>query len=296
MIFKITIGSWIGIALLFQQTAFADSHDWQVKTDAQAMYGVYNASILRKDITSAGLMLSADYLETGGVTLGAMATQLNFNDTTTLNQQALYISLRKHSYFDALSGPLSLRVDTHLINNDDPTNSTSATVVASVLSFSNYDKTFYIDTGYAYSMYPQELSIEQWTPTFGFSFGQSSHWIQLRGYFIKPSNSLLAQNKSETSAIEMKWTHWLAPTTGLSLEHVQLIALGGERIYAVDYDSAAVYNVSDIQQGTLAVSSQWRLSESTHLIFAAGQELYTNATLSNNYNNTYAYLNISSQW
>ncbi len=280
-----------------QGNALAESGDWQVKADTQGSYGKYSGSIKRKSLLSVGAIVSADYLEQGGFSLGGNYTKLTFNAGSTLNQQSVYGSIHYNVYLDALSGPLTLRVDGHGINNNDATGNTdNVNVIAPQISFLNYSKTFYIDLGYARSSYKNNLTVDQWTPTLGMGFNDGADWLQVRGYFIKPSNKLRAQNVSRTSAADVKWMHWLAPDAWLGLEKVQLAGLFGDRIYAVDGDAAAVYNLADVQKGSLSLALQWRLSQSLHLMLAGGNEQYLDKTINDSYNNRYAYIDLSTQW
>ena len=280
-----------------QGNALAESADWQVKSDVQGSYGKYSGSINRKSLLSAGAIISADYLEKGGFSLGGNYTKLTFNAGSNLNQQSVYGSIHYNVYLDALPGPLTLRLDGHGINNNDTTGNTdNVKVIAPQISFLNYSKTFYIDLGYARSSYKNNLTVDQWTPTLGMGFNDGADWLQVRGYFIKPSNKLRAQNVSRTSAADVKWTHWLAPDAWLGLEKVQLAGLLGDRIYAVDGDAAGVYNLADIQKGSVSLALQWKLSQSLHLMLAGGNERYLDNTINDSYNNRYAYIDISTQW
>jgi len=279
------------------QLSAAAEGDWSVKTDVQALYGNYSGSQQRSSLSSGGLILSADYLEKGGFSLAANYTRLAFKAGNNINQQGYYANARYNFYFDALPGPITLRLDGHLINNNDITGNTdNVKVIAPQISFMNYAKTFYIDFGYARSSYKNNLNVDQFTPTLGFGFNGGADWFQVRGFFIKPSNRLRAQNKSNTAAVDVKWSHWFAPGSWHGLEKIQLGGLFGERIYAVDNDAAAVYNLADIQRGSLSLALQWRLTESLHVMLMGGNERYLNNTISDTYNNRFAYIDISKTW
>ncbi|MFQ5354902.1 MAG: hypothetical protein ACE5DY_00190 [Mariprofundaceae bacterium] len=286
-----------GFMLNMQYACMAAEGDWSVKTDVQGIYGNYSGSANRSSIAGGGLILSADYLEQGGFSLGGNYTRLKFNTMNDINQQALYGSLHYNLYFDAIPGPLTLRIDGHSIYNNDITGDTDhVKVIAPQFSFMNYAKTLYVDFGYAYSKYLNNLEVHQFTPTFGFAFNDSSDWIQLRGYFIDPSNSLRAQSKNNTTAVEAKWMHWFDPGAWHRLEKLQVSGLAGERIYAVDGDAAVVYNLADIQRGSLSLGLQWRLAESFRLLMVGGNENYLNNNIGDSYDNRFLYLNISKQW
>jgi len=290
--------TFIASLICAQHTSLAAESAWSTKTDVQAIYGSYGSALSRKSITSGGLILSANYLEQGGFAFGGSYTKLAFkNVTSDINQQSYYGSMHYNVYLDAIPGPLTLRLDGHGINNNDTSGNTdNVRVVAPQLSFLNYDKTFYTDLGYAYSVYQNNLKVHQLTPTIGFGFNALSDWVHLRGYFIKPSNALRAQGKNSTAALEAKWTHWFAPGSWHRLENIQLSGLMGERIYAVDHDAATVYNLADIQRGSISLALQWRLTETLSLMLMGGNENYLNNTASDSYSNRYGYLNLSTQW
>ena len=289
-------GLMTGLMGMQQQSLAADG-DWSVKTDVQALYGNYSGSLQRSSLSSGGLIVSSDYLDKGGFSVAANYARLAFKTGNNINQQGYYANARYHLYVDALPGPITLQLDGHLINNNDLTGNTdNVKVIAPQISFINYAKTFYIDFGYARSTYKNNLNVNQFTPTIGFGFNGGSDWVQARGFFIKPSNRLRAQNKSSTSAADVKWSHWFAPGAWHHLEKIQLGGLFGERIYAVDNDAAAVYNLADIQRGSLSLALQWRLAESLSLMLMGGNERYLNNTIGNSYNNRFAYIDISKSW
>jgi len=283
--------------MTMQQLSVAAEGDWSVKTDVQALYGNYSGSQQRSSLSSGGLILSSDYLEKGGFSLAANGTRLVFKTGNNINQQGYYANARYNLYFDALPGPMTLRLDGHLINNNDISGNTdNVKVIALQISFINYAKTFYVDLGYARSSYQNNLHVDQFTPTLGFGFNGGADWFQVRGFFIKPSNRLRAQNKGSTAAVDVKWSHWFAPGAWHRVEKMQLGGLFGERIYAVDNDAAAVYNLADIQRGSLSLSLQWKLAESLHLMLMGGNERYLNNTIGDSYNNRFAYIDISKSW
>ena len=275
----------------------AEESDWSVSMDKQGIYGSYSGSNNRDSIIGAGVLLDANYLERGGIAIGGSFTKLSFNAGNEIDQKALYGSLHYNLHLDAIPGLLTLRIDGHGISNNDVSGDTdNVRVIAPQLSFMNYDKTFYTDLGYAYSVYQNNLKVHQFTPTIGFGFNASADWIQLRGYFVDPSNPLRAQNKNSTTAVEAKWTHWFEPGSWYRPEMAQITGLAGERIYAVDGDAAIVYNLADIQQGSASLSLQWRVSESMKLMLIGGNERYLDNTIADTYDNRLIYLNISNQW
>jgi hypothetical protein len=287
----------LAFASLLITPGLSAAEDWTVKSDIQGVYGDYSNSSQRNSFVSGGVFVAADYLDQGGFSLGAAYSRVNYKVGDDINQQSYFGSVRYNIFADALPGKLSLRVDGHLINNDDATGDTGKVkAVAPVISFINFSKTIYADFGFTYSRYQNNLTVKQYTPTLGFGLNDGADWIQLRGYLIDPSNALRAQNKSTTSAVDIKYTHWFAPDAWLAIHSIQLNVLAGERIYAVDGDAAAVYNLADIQRGSYSLGLQWRVGENMKLLLIGGYERYLNNLISETYNNRFAYFNISSEW
>jgi hypothetical protein len=271
--------------------------DWTVKSDVQGSYAGYSSSTLRNSFTSGGVLISADYLDRGGITLGGNLSSVNFKVGNDINQQSAFVSLWHNIFADVLPGVLTLRLDGHFINNDDATGDTDGVkVFAPRISFLNFDKTFYLDMGYAHSTYRNNLTVNQYSPTIGFGFNAGADWLQLRVWLIDPSNSLRAQNINSTTALEIKLTHWLAPDAWLGVDNIRTNILLGKRIYAVDGDAAAVYNLADIQRDSISFGAQWRLTESVGLLLFAGHERYLNNTISDAYASNYVYANLSAEW
>ena len=222
-----------------------------------------------------------------------------------MRQNGGYLSGRLNFTPDLLPGRLTVRADVHIADNDDITNETDKVrVFAPQVSFLSFDKTKYLDLGYAHSSYGDSnigngsLSVSQWTPTVGFGFNQGADWLQVRLYAVRISNERRSLNDSSTEAVEAKWTHYFLAPTGLIPEHVQLGALVGKRIYAVDGDTAALYNLADMQRGGVLAGAQWKIASNFHLLLNGGYDRYeTQVTgVSNKYNGEYIYTGVIAKW
>lgn len=288
----------IALATLVSSGSSFAQGDWEWKADLQGSYGSYQGSTLRDDVSSVGALLGGDYLDSGGFTVGYNYTVVRLKaPTDDIKQNNLFLSGRLNFTPDALPGRLTGRLDVHFANNDDPTGNTDeVTVIAPQISFLSYDKNLYLDLGYARSNYQNDLDLDQWTPTVGIGMNQGADWLQGRVYYIRSSNSARSQGKSQTTALEAKYTHYFGPNGPLALSNVQLGGLFGERIYAVDGDAGVLYNLADLQKGSLTFGGQWAFSESSHLLLMGGVEKYRNEIISDSYNNVFVYLNYSSQF
>ncbi len=272
--------------------------EWDVKMDAQGSYGDYSNSALREDIWSTGVFVAADYLDSVGVTAGYNRIEVNFkNGIATLTQNAYFASVRKHFTPDALPGRLTLRLDGHWVDNNDPTDaSDDGKIVAPQIAYLAFDKSFYADVGYAYSNYAGNLDLHQVTPTIGFGFNQNSDWLQLRGYFIYSSNTARTQGKRDTYAAELKLTHYFSPDAILNISRLQATVLAGERIYAVDADTADVYNLADTQEEAFSLAGIWDLNDSWSMQLVGSYSNYQFGPLGDDYSNRSVFLNISKSW
>lgn len=271
---------------------------WKVKTAVQGTYLGYANSQYRDSLHEEGAVVSADYLDEGGVTVGYTHTELNFkNNQPRLDQNAYFLSGRKHFYVDALKGKITLRADGHFIDNTDPSNDTDdVSVGATQASFTSYDKKYYADFGYAYSHYQNKLHVQQYTPTVGLGLFEGNGWLQLRGYFIETSNPDRAQGLSSTQAAEIKYTHWLTPDGYLKPSNLQLGGLVGRRFYTVDMDAGAVANLADVQTGGVTAGAEWKLSENGKLLLLGGNNFSKNRTAGDSYSGAFGYLNANFIW
>lgn len=272
--------------------------EWTTTAGAQAVYGSYSGSAQRDTITGYGAVVSSDYLERGGFTLGMNRTEINMNPgVEDIDQNALFASGKLNFTPDGVAGRLTGRLDVHVIDNDDASDDTDGVkAYAPQVSFLSYDKRRYFDLGYAYSKYRNDLNVNQWTPTVGFALNDGADWVQLRGWFIDPSNTVRAQGKKTTSALEAKLTHWFGTDKPLGLDNVRVSARVGERIYAVDQDAGAVANLSDIQRGGVSLGGEWKFGKSMSVLAILSRDNYHNSIFSDDYSLTSAYIWVAGTW
>ena len=258
----------------------------------------YNNSQYRDSLYEAGTTVSADYLESGGVTLGYTHSGLSYkNNQPRLDQDAYFLSGRKHFHVDSLSGKITLRVDGNFITNTDPTQNTNNVKVWAIqTSYLSYDKQYYADFAYARSYYQNNLRVDQYTPTVGLALFDNAGWLQLRGYFIETSNPDRAEGLSSSQAAEIKYTHWLEPDSIFKPSNLQLGGMVGRRLYTVDMDAGSVANLADVQTGGITTGVEWRLGEHGKLLLLGGNNFYKNRTAGDSYAGAFGYINTSFTW
>ncbi len=254
---------------------------WTFKLTPQVVYGAYTGSPTRDRMAGVGLFLDGQHSHRGGFVLGFNHGEYLFKPgNPDIRQNEVFTSGRFSFSPAGLPGKLTARIDYQYLDNDDPTRATDGVhVVAPQLSFLSADKTWYLDLGYARSDYADStllaggLTVHQWTPTVGFGLNQGFDWVQLRAYVIDSSNPARSQNKDATGALEVKWFHYFT-RGGWTPERIQLGALAGNRIYAVDGDAAVVYNLADLQKGSVSLNVQWGLGKSTSLMIGGSYERF----------------------
>jgi len=293
-------------AMLMASTSYTQAvpERWFVRSDLQGLMSTYAGAQQRKDLQNFGLFVRADYLDRGGITGGYNRTALSFEDSSQdITQDNLFLSGRWHVRPDWARGQVTLRLDGHAISNDDVSNETDdVVVIAPQISYLNYEQTFYADLGFSASSYgdslliPEQLDVDQLTPTLGFGFNDQRDWLQLRAFLIDVSSPERAQNQEDTAALEVKWTHWATPPGLLGLDNLRFSVLLGERMFAVDPDAGGVYNLSDLQTGGASIGGEWAVSERSRILLLVGVEQYENQTLNDDYRSTFMYLNFTHEW
>ncbi|MEE9424690.1 MAG: hypothetical protein V3V18_06890 [Methylococcales bacterium] len=280
--------------IFFTSVAFGES-SWNYRLDIPGEGGVYSNSRFRNAIAGAGLFVRADH-PAGGVTLGYNRTRINFKaGIGDIDQDDWFVSGRLHFQPALLTGKLSTRLDIYRVDNNDPGDFTDdVVVIAPQVSWINQNQSLYFDLGYAHSIYRHHLDINQFTPTVGFAFNQKYDWIQLRSYLIHSTDSLRSQGKSETIAVEAKWTHYFGHDMPLgALENIKIGLLAGERVFAVDGDTADVFNLSNTQKGSVSLTTQWALTDNQKLLFGFSLSRYKNGFVGDTYILPLAYANYS---
>jgi hypothetical protein len=276
------------------------SGPWYLSTTPQVVYEGYSGSDERDSLTGIGLFLDADYLEKAEFTAGYNYTRVEFKSgTSSIDQNTWFLSGRWNFYPDQVPGKVTARLDGYIIDKDDEdlTGSTdNVKVIAPMVSFVNHSKTRYLDIGYAYSDYGSSSSVNQFTMTGSFAFGQHDDWLQLRAYYMDLSGDLRDRGTNDTTALEVKWTRRLQSRALLGMDTAHVGALLGNRVLAVDPDAAVVYNLSDKQTGSIFGSGEWKLNNQWRALVAAGVEGYENNLINDDYTGYYIYSNLKYDW
>jgi hypothetical protein len=142
----------------------------------------------------------------------------------------------------------------------------------------------------------RQLRIDQLAPTIGFGFAERRDWLQLRAYLISASIPSLAAGEKDSTALELKWTHWPIGGGLLGLNNYRFSLTAGDRMFAVDPDAGSVYNLAEVQTGSLSIGGEWAPSDRNRIMLLLGTEQYENQSLGRDYSSAFVYLNLSHRW
>ncbi len=263
----------------------AHAQEWSVHLSPNYTTGRYASSEDRSYLIERGLSVSANYGTQGGMSLAWSNAYVAFSNFAATDQYNLSLSGNYNFTVPSAPGRWNVRLDMHGIRNNDSTENTDKVrALAPQVSWTSVDGKFYGDLGYARTLYQNNLSATQYTPTFGFGLNDGYDWVQLRGYFISGLNPARAVGKSSTTATEVKWTHYTSSNAyALVPASFSVGLVGGERLYAVDMDAQSVANLSDIHTGTANLGMVWKLGKQANLFVLVGQARFRKVATDNNY-------------
>jgi hypothetical protein len=308
---------------------------WSIQTDIQGFLNSYTGTADRERLANVGLFLHANYFERAGITAGYNRTVVNGSPgVADVHQNNRFLSGRFSMTPDRLSGRLTVRLDKHSISNDDGVHQSSSgngsnggspgpgsgpgpgqgsapgsiagtgrvDASAAQISYLNFPGTFYWDLGFAKSEYKdlnldgRKLEIDQLTPTIGLAFNDRRDWLQLRAYLIDASIPALALGKGDTTALELKWTHWPLGGGVLGFDNYRVGVMAGDRVFAADPDAGSLFNLAERQTGIVSIGGEWAVTERSRILVLIGSESYKNSLLARDYRSTFLLLNLSHRW
>jgi len=275
-------------ALFFGGTAcWAASPD--VYLSGSVTYGDYMKSIERDYILTERVNLSVIPDLTSGLTFHFENVKLSKNaGYEDINQNQYGISGYKAVPVEAVNGYLGGRLDVQYLNSDDAlTDNTAIPYVA--FTYKSNDGGLYLDLGYAHSAY-NHPDVNQYTATVGASLLNGKSWSQTRFYVIDLNETTQGQNT--TYAVEERLSYYVVPDK-LTLS---LYGLLGERIFAYDPDIYEVYNLADVQKGSLGGTVSYQLTPALKVLGDLTWEAYKNHDINDDYSVLYGTVMLSMKY
>jgi len=245
--------------------------------------GHYDKAPYRDYADVSNINLVGTVINQWGFALGYENTIIHYKvDIPAYQQDAIFLSGHVSNAPQQPLGIFTTRLDLHCVRDrDNPSAADNACAIAPQISYMHYDNSLYVDFGYAISDYetnpltPGPLRIEQWTPTLGVALNSSAtHWLRLRGYFIHSSNPERTHQINQTNALEFKYLYYPVSQYKTVPAYIDISVVSGERIYAVDRDTASINNLADLETGAQSISSLWRMSQSIGVMISASHSQF----------------------
>ena len=301
-IYKIIVPFVLLLGILSSQSVFAGDI-WYVSATASVMPGNYSGSKQRNSLLSSSIILNADYLDAFSFSVAYNNFKINFKPvngvSSDINQDQFAGRMQYHFFSDLFKGRLTAQLVAYDISNDDITKLTDdVSVISPGFFYRNINKTLSVGIEYVRSKYSSNnhLVMTQWTPSFGFGFNNKADWLGFKAFLIDSSDRRLSQGEDAMKSLDIKWTHWLAPDALLNINHFFISVLAGQRIFAVDNDAFSVYNLADVQKGSLLAGVTWKLKYDIDITSLMGLDRYENKSINDSYNQQYLYLGLTKHW
>ncbi len=276
---------------------------WYVDAKVNGMAGRYSGSELRDNFYSGSAWLNVDYIDIYSFAVAYNKLNINFKDAGSgefaISQDAFAGRFQYYFYNDTLGGKITAQIVAYEISNDAlPVQAGGAQIISPKFVYTNYAKNLSLDFEYVWSDYSDnsDLIVEQFASSIGFGFNKNADWVQLKAYLIQSDNKILTQGEESLSSAAIKWKHWFSPNAFLGLDNLSVDVLAGERIFAVDNETFTVYNLEDVQQGSVLLGLGWRIGEDFDVTAIAGVEKYKNKIIDNEYDREYLYISLTQHW
>jgi len=276
---------------------------WYIDATLNGMAGSYSDSSLKDNFYSGSAWLNVDYIDIYSFAIAYNHLNINAKDAVPgafgVTQDTVAGRLQYYFYNDTFGGKITAQLVAYEISNDLlPAQAGGAQIISPKLVYTNYAKDLSLDFEYVWSDYSDnsDLIVEQFASSIGFGFNKNSDWVELKAYLIQSDNKILTQGEESLSAAAIKWKHWFSPSTFLGLDNLSIDVLAGERIFAVDNETFTVYNLEDVQQGSVLLGLGWRVGEDFDVTAIAGLEKYKNKIIENEYDRKYLYISLTRHW
>lgn len=279
-------------AALALSLAAAASHadDWHGQLSASASGGRYDATATRESLSSRGVQSHFAYRDRAELDFGYRQIEVGYRVATPSLQQS-EASLRGawHFYPDGMPSRLSLsgllvRID----NPDDP--SGRVEVIAPQLSLSDYQQRLRLRLGGARSDYAVGRTVWQQDLRLGGLLFSDRDWLELG------AQRITVDAAEPLRAYSLLWQHHFPLASAWRPDWTALRLVSGERRYAVEHDSATVYNLGDPQRGSVGLALHWRPAARLGVLLGFGGERFHNDGSGDDYQSLYLHSELSYQW
>ena len=139
--------------------------------------------------------------------------------------------------------------------------------------------------------------LRQFAPAVGMEIAERQDWLTLRFYDVRSpdaARSLAAPTRAR--AVETKWVRNLDPAAG-GPNQLQFSTLFGNRLHAVDPDSASIFSLTDMQTGGVSMGASWTLTPHAKWMVNGGYDRFEQGGLGGQeYINAYLFTGVKGRW
>lgn len=179
-----------------------------------------------------------------------------------------------------------------------------ARLVSPRLTIASGDTSRYLDLGYTEAEYSVPapgvtgLKLRQFAPSLGFALSGPEDWVTVRLYDVRSPEGYRTQlSPQRTRAVETKFVRALPPVAGGPHE-LQVSALFGNRMHAVDPDSASIFSLSEMQTGGMSLGAVWKLAPNLRVLFSGGFDRFERGAAAGGgeYSSAYVFTGLKGRW
>jgi hypothetical protein len=178
-----------------------------------------------------------------------------------------------------------------------------ARLVSPRLTLRSAETAHFVDVGYTEAQYAMpapglpSYRLRQFAPAVGFELAERQEWLTLRLYDVRsPDAARNLATPMRTRAVETKWVRNLEAQDG-GPDQLHVSGLFGNRMHAVDPDSASIFSLTDMQTGGLSVGASWSISPHARWMLNGGYDRFEQGGLGGpEYGNAYIFTGLKGRW
>lgn len=282
-------------SVLFISFAKADESPWSTLLALNYLSGIYSGDTTKDDLNGYGIKAQFNYLDTLNVKLGYSRLGIAFDSETfsdTLYQEAFQFELERHYFVDAFNGALTPSIQFSQIDGNLSDSALGGLFyMGGALNYMSYQRDLSFDLHYSKTAYDLHTNVYQYDAAIGASLFGAANWGQVRLYDIESASF----DRHYISA-DVLIKHWLSSYSLLSPDNVYLAFTLGDRLLAVDPDTLAIANLSQIQKQYIRMGSEWALPNRSQLTLTLAYSEYELSTSDSDYSSTFFFLQYSTKW
>lgn len=261
------------------------------------------------------LFLGTKWLDRYGVTVGTTYYDIDYRKQSSSGTEQQHFLSAFHSFNrDGIAGTFTGHIELYQTEQRSKTrisvgggnfssvvDERRSNTFALGMHYLPYSRKFLGSVEYARSAHDPEVSgedkltVEQFSPAFGFGYNELYDWIQTRLIYAEYSDDPSLDGLDQTLAAQLFWSHWFKPQDNLP-DSITAGIQAGETLLSIDSASGSINTLPDIMTGSLSLSATWKFDENSKGYLQAGKQRYETVNGAEQYTGRSIYMNMSYQW